>query len=116
MGIGKRACEGVVLALLALPVAAAQDAPLTGQRKSAQCIACHGMAGISPNPHFPHLAGQQEGYLRLQLEAFRSGDRYHPLMTPVAQSLSDQEIDALAGYFSAIGPLAEVNPTPRRGQ
>lgn len=80
-----------------------------GQMKALQCVACHGPIGVSSNPMFPHIAGQNASYLEIQLENFRTGERYHPLMTPVAESLSRQDVVDLAAYFSRIGgegPLA----------
>lgn len=77
-----------------------------GRAKSAQCVACHGLEGIAPNPTFPHLAGQNAAYVQMQLESFRAGERYHPLMTPVAQSLSDEDMGDLATYFSSLGALS----------
>lgn len=79
-----------------------------GHIKSMQCVACHGVAGISSNPMIPHLAGQNAFYLEKQLEHFKTGERYNPLMTPVAASLSRQDIVDLVTYFSSIGPLAAV--------
>ena len=80
----------------------------SGRAKSAQCVACHGLEGVAPNPTFPHLAGQNAAYLQIQLESFRGGERYHALMTPVAQSLSDEDMADLATYFSSIGPLSSA--------
>lgn len=77
-----------------------------GEVRSAECVACHGPAGMSPNPTFPILAGQDPAYLESQLQKFQSGERYHPLMTPVAKSLTAEDIKALAVYFSRVGPLA----------
>jgi cytochrome c553 len=71
-----------------------------GKEKSAACTGCHGINGISNNPMWPNLAGQQEGYLVKQLQAFRDGVREDPLMTPMAKTLSDSDIDNLAAYFS----------------
>lgn len=95
----------VLLPLQGIGQEAQQDRQ-RGQMKSLQCIACHGPSGITQNPMFPHLAGQNASYLEIQLENFRTGERYHPLMTPVAQSLSRQDILDLAAYFSEVGPLA----------
>ncbi|MEX2497017.1 MAG: cytochrome c [Woeseia sp.] len=94
-----------VFALLGSVQVLAQDVE-RGQARSAECVACHGPAGISSNPMFPHLAGQNATYLELQLKKFQTGERYHPLMTPVAESLSPQDVQDLAVYFSSIGPLA----------
>jgi cytochrome c553 len=79
-----------------------------GRNKAIQCVACHGADGVAPNPTFPHLAGQNAAYLAIQLERFRSGERYHPLMTPVAQSLSDADIEDLAAYYSELRPWTEA--------
>ncbi|HYQ72456.1 MAG TPA: cytochrome c [Gammaproteobacteria bacterium] len=75
-----------------------------GKLKSAACTGCHGINGISNNPMWPNLAGQQEGYLVKQLQAFREGVRDDPLMTPMAQSLTDSDIDNLAAYYSNLQP------------
>lgn len=61
---------------------------------------------MAPNPTFPHLAGQNAGYLQQQLLRFRSGERYHPVMSPIAESLNDHDIDELAVFYSRLGPLA----------
>lgn len=94
-----------VAALLAAAAAPAQDAA-RGEAKSAECIACHGPMGISSNPTFPNLAGQHAAYIQLQLENFQTGERYHPLMTPIADSLTQQDINDLAEYYSRIGATA----------
>ena len=79
--------------------AAAGDAT-AGKDKSAACTGCHGVNGISSNPMWPNLAGQQEGYLVKQLHAFRDGVRDDALMSPMAKTLSDADIDNLAAYYS----------------
>lgn len=73
-----------------------------GAQKADRCVACHGVIGVAENTSFPDLAGQNAGYLALQLERFRSGERYHPLMAPIAQELTDQDIDDLSVYFSQV--------------
>lgn len=64
------------------------------------CAACHGPMGNSSDPKYPKLAGQKNGYLRLQLEAFRSGVRPSEIMKGFAQTLNDDQIAALARYYS----------------
>lgn len=64
------------------------------------CIGCHGAGGISASPLWPNLAGQKEGYLVKQLNDFRSGQRKDPLMAPISQGLSEQDVLDLAKYFS----------------
>jgi cytochrome c553 len=72
--------------------------------RAATCIACHGNEGRSVNDLWPNLAGQKAAYIRKQLEAFRSGVRQDPLMSPIARTLSEQEIAELATYFAAVKP------------
>lgn len=71
-----------------------------GQAKSTPCIACHGADGNSSNPAWPNLAGQHAQYIVKQLQAFKSGARKDPLMSPMAAGLSDTDISDLAAYFS----------------
>lgn len=73
-----------------------------GESKSSTCVACHGASGVSPNPLWPNLAGQKAGYLMKQIKAFRNGTRVDPMMSPVAKTLSDQDIDDLTAYFSKL--------------
>ena len=63
------------------------------------CVACHGVDGVATAPAYPNLAGQWKRYLRLQLVAYRSGKRDNAVMNGFAQSLSDQEIRALAEFY-----------------
>ncbi|NWG45038.1 MAG: c-type cytochrome [Alphaproteobacteria bacterium] len=81
-----------------------REVPLeAGASVALRCVACHGPLGNTDNPTFPKLAGQHASYLAEQLRHFRSGERYHPIMSPIAQTLSDSEINAVALYFSLEG-------------
>jgi len=83
-----------------------------GEAKATACIACHGAQGNSANPEWPNLAGQHEQYIRKQLQAFKSGVRKNPLMTPMAMSLSDDDMEDLGAYFSAQKPAGlEADPS-----
>lgn len=73
-----------------------------GAAKAAVCAACHGPAGISSNPLWPNLAGQQAVYLANQIKAFRDGARQEPTMQPFVMSLTDQDADDLAAHFSGL--------------
>tara|TARA_R110002110_G_scaffold405241_1_gene624220 strand:- start:52427 stop:53377 length:951 start_codon:yes stop_codon:yes gene_type:complete len=75
-----------------------------GAMLAKNCAACHGRAGISENEFWPNLAGQQPGYLREQISAFRDGRRSNPLMDNWVQSLSDHDVGALAAYYSGLAP------------
>jgi cytochrome c553 len=75
-------------------------------------VACHGPNGNSANPEWPNLAGQHEQYIRKQLQAFKSGARKNPLMSPMAMSLSDDDMEDLGAYFSSQKPAGlEADPS-----
>ena len=70
--------------------------------KAATCISCHGVAGISNNDIWPNLAGQKRGYLIKQIKAFRDGDRNDPMMAAMVKSLSDDDVNNLADFYSQL--------------
>ncbi len=72
------------------------------QRAAAACAGCHGAAGISPNDTWPNLAGQNAAYLVRILAAYKSGDQKDVAMTPLAQELSDSDIQNLAAYYAGL--------------
>ncbi len=73
-----------------------------GKAKAVMCAACHGPAGISPNPMWPNLAGQQDQYMIKQLKAFRDGQRVDPIMSPMAKPLTDADIANIAAFFASL--------------
>ncbi len=84
----------------------AQDAQ-RGSTKVQMCIGCHGIVGYQADfPQVykvPKIAGQDAGYITSALTAYRAGDRKHPTMRSIAQSLSDQDIADVAAYYSKLG-------------
>lgn len=92
-----------------------QEQPdLAGQapERAQSCIRCHGMMGKSIFPEIPNLAGQRRNFLIKQLTAYREtsegerplGDdqRYHYGMSEQARTLSNDEIEQLAAFFSGL--------------
>ena len=75
---------------------------VAGKAKAAVCVACHGPAGISPQPLWPNLAGQKDQYMIKQMKAFKDGTRKDPLMSPQAAALSDEDMANLAAYFASL--------------
>lgn len=105
-------CNALVLAALAataLPASAAGDLE-AGRKKVRMCQVCHGLDGIGTNPTVPNLAGESAVYLVKQLKAFRSGERTHEQMSIIASGLSDDDIDNVAAYYSAIKVTATPPP------
>ncbi|MES2943888.1 MAG: c-type cytochrome [Pseudomonadota bacterium] len=81
-----------------------------GQTKNAMCIGCHGIKGYQANfPEVykvPMISGQGAKYISSALHAYKKGDRKHPSMRGIAETLSDQDIADLAAYYSASGVVA----------
>ena len=105
-GVLGRVVFAVTLVLLATLASAGE--PGAGRAKAASCAVCHGKDGIATRPDAPHIAGQNDLYLRGQLEAYRSGQRAHPVMNVVARALSDEDIDDLAAWYSSIKLIVEL--------
>jgi len=71
-----------------------------GKQRAAACASCHGAQGISPNDTWPNLAGQSAAYLVKILAAYKSGDQKDVAMTPLAQALSNADIQNLAVFYA----------------
>ncbi len=69
------------------------------------CTGCHGPGGISPGS-VPSLAGRSPDELATALAGFRDGRHSGTIMKRFMVAFSDDDIAALAGYFSA-QPLPE---------
>ena len=70
--------------------------------KTAGCEVCHGAMGVSANPAWPSLAGQQEAYLVNVLKAYQTRARQNSLMAKVVKGLSDADIGQLAAYYAGL--------------
>jgi cytochrome c553 len=72
------------------------------------CVSCHGESGkgrIAGNVIYPLIGGQHKVYLRSQLVSWKLGDRKNSpggVMSKIAKSLSNDEIEALADYISGL--------------
>ena len=86
------------------------DGLALGRAKAQVCAVCHGPLGVSTQPDTPHLAGQPAIYLSAQMKAYRNGNRKHEVMSLMAKPLSDDDIAALAIWFSSI--RIEAQPPP----
>ena len=71
----------------------------SGQAPYEQCGYCHEYDGNSRMPSFPRIAGQKSAYIVKQLRDYRSGKRTGQ-MTATAELLNDDDIFAVANYFS----------------
>ncbi len=85
-----------------------------GQTKNAMCSGCHAIPGYQasfPEVHkVPMISGQSAKYIVSSLNAYKKGDRKHPSMRGIAETLTDQDMADLAAYYSASGVSADVKP------
>ena len=92
------------------------DAQKVAAGKSASevhhCASCHA-PGLVGQEHIPRLSGQQYAYLLKQLRGFKAqtSTDIDGSMTEAAQSLSDEEIEALAYYIAHLQPTPDAQPT-----
>jgi cytochrome c553 len=93
------------------PVTSAGKATGTAPAAAQTCVACHGPDGVGILPDYPTLAGQHYDYIEQALKAYRAGKRQNAIMNGMAASLKDEDVHALAEYFSQQSPSLWV-PLP----
>ena len=78
------------------------------------CMACHGPTGAgNPGPAYPHVGGQQSWYTARRLQEYRTGTTtvrdaaLFNVMSTVAKSLTDEEIQSLSSYMQGLHARAE---------
>ncbi|MBB3642660.1 cytochrome c553 [Variovorax sp. BK613] len=78
-----------------------------GAKKVQMCVGCHGIIGYQasfPEIHkVPMIAGQSATYITAALTAYKGGDRKHPTMRAIADTLTEQDIADIAAYYSQLG-------------
>ena len=88
----------VAVLFVATPDSAAQSA--ASPSGAAVCASCHGAHGEGSTTGAPRLAGQNPQYMSHALSMFKAGSRASPIMQPIAQGLTDADMDVLTRYFS----------------
>jgi cytochrome c553 len=78
-----------------------------GEKINAMCIGCHGIKGYQASfPEVykvPMISGQNAKYIEAALHAYQKGERKHPTMRSISESLTDQNMADLAAYYSGHG-------------
>ena len=92
---------GAMLVLASTQLLASGNAE-NGKQKAATCFACHGTDGNAVDPQYPRLAGQYNTYLQHVLHEYKDGQRDNPIMKGMVATLSDQDIEDIATYFSGL--------------
>ena len=90
-----------------------------GKQKIAMCIGCHGIPGYQasfPEVHkVPMISGQSAKYISAALVAYQKGERKHPTMRGIAESLSEKDIADVSAYYEQHGKTgAELPAKPAR--
>lgn len=99
---GRLAAAAIAFSLFAAaPGAFAKGDVEAGKAKSVTCATCHGADGNSPNPLWPRLAGQWPDYIVKALEDYASGQRNNAVMAGFAATLTPEDREDLAAYFSS---------------
>ena len=87
------------------------DAPATSRPKASEvCLACHGTNGVGITADYPTIAGQHEDYIQRALHDYQRGGRKNPIMAGMAQTLTKEDIEQLAKYYSSQTPALETVP------
>lgn len=103
---------GTVLAFALMAGVSAQAEDIKGDaqaggRKTALCLGCHGIVGFKTGfpevTHVPKIWGQSAKYVASALGEYKRGDRKHPSMRGVAETLTEQDMADLGAYFSSFG-------------
>jgi cytochrome c553 len=72
------------------------------------CVSCHGAGGNSTIVTNPKLGGQIDNYLHKELVDFTTPNRQHPVMTPYAKALTEDEKRNIAAYLATQKPGANA--------
>ena len=80
-----------------------------GQAINAMCIGCHGIKGYQASfPEVykvPMISGQNAKYIVSALNAYKKGERKHPTMRGISETLTEQNMADLAAYYSVHGVI-----------
>lgn len=87
-----------IMLLVSKPATAAD--PAYGEYLSSECITCHRRDG--QNQGIPSIVGLAPVQFIAALRAYKSKDRSNPIMQTVAGRLSDDDMAALAAFYSSL--------------
>ncbi len=88
-----------------------------GEQKIAMCIGCHGIQGYQASfpevYRVPMISGQNAKYIVASLNAYKKGERKHPTMRGIADTLTEQDMADLAAYYEQHGNIKPSTKTPK---
>jgi cytochrome c553 len=109
------------LAVASVTAISAQAQEVKGDAKAAEqkiamCIGCHGIKGYQASfpevYRVPMISGQNAKYIAAALNAYKKGERKHPTMRGIADSLSEQDIADVSAYYEQHGKTDAVAKAP----
>jgi cytochrome c553 len=95
----------MLLALLSLSCAQADDLLEKGKEINGTCAGCHGEFGQGgKRGEYPRIGGQRAAHIEDQLRAFRARKRMNLPMYPYTQEreLPDEDIKAVSAYLESV--------------
>jgi len=95
---------GLTAGMLVSTGARAEGDIKAGQVKAIPCMGCHAIPGYSnvyPTYHVPRVGGQHPEYIVAALKAYKAKQRSHPTMQAQAASLSEDDMNDIAAFFSS---------------
>lgn len=96
----KRASFAVLALVGAVSSPGAWPAGPDGALLAGTCVGCHGPAGSSMGPASPTIAGMLVDTFVEEMKSFKAGARSPTIMDRIAKGYTDDEIKAMAEYFS----------------
>jgi cytochrome c553 len=87
------------------------DVPADKRPKASEvCLACHGTNGVGITADYPTLSGQHRDYIERALLDYQRGGRKNAVMAGMVATLTPQDIEQLAAYYSSQTPALKVVP------
>jgi cytochrome c553 len=99
------------------PVPARNEVVGTPPPATQTCVACHGADGAkTTTDDYPVLAGQYEDYLLQALKDYKAGRRKNPIMGSIVAGVKEEDLPALAHYFSQQRGLCNTQDLRQHGK
>lgn len=76
----------------------------SGKAKAQLCTRCHGRNGLRQAAARSGLDENVGAFVTREIIAFRAGQRLHPIMTSIAETLSDTDLAAISAWLDSIKP------------
>lgn len=98
--IQRAASAAAVIVSAALANGPTQAEMASGAVLTNTCFSCHGTDGKSVGD-MPTIAGKSQDFITKKLKAFKSSELEATVMNRIAKGFTDDEIAALAKFFSS---------------